>query len=312
MRWSPLAALFVAPLALAQDPWGPLEPDADEEGPWGTIDEPAEEPDPAVPAEAAEADDAAEPEPEPLPARPARDPNDGHAPSGLRIAPWGAGSGVGIAQELVVGSTGGTNATTVAARWSAGDYGVTVGLPFTAYRNPDGRTTDIGNLQLDGWYRLKGGGALEQAILVETHIGLGDPAWTWVNRPDDLWPGGGVDVSWQARREGDLTVMYRAGVGLHGARGYEPFPNIYPRFQAAAGLDRALPANFGLVGEASLAYWDLSPLEATGLVRWDPVPGLRARAGLVMPLFVWFGWTPSDQRAGIRETTLLIDIGAAI
>lgn len=310
--------LSLAPALAQDDPWGTIEPDDE---PWDVpSDEPtSEEPAPDAPpaAEPPAGERAAEEPAEEQPARRApveRSPGEGQVPEGWRVAPFAPHTGAKVGQELVVGGTGGTNATLVSARWSNAQLGFAVGVPFTAYRTPDGRTTDLGNLQLDGWYRLGQMGSMEQTVGLEIHARVAEPAWTWTNRADDLWPGYGADVVWQAlSTPNDKTsVVYRASLGAHGAQGYEPYPASYVRFGGAALIDRTLSSRVGLVGEASFSYWDLSPFELTGLVRVDPLPGVRARAGFVMPAFVWFGWSPSDQAPGLRETTAVLDLSVVL
>jgi len=143
---------------------------------------------------------------------------------------------------------------------------------------------------------------------LEVHLGLAAPAWTWANDGRQVWPGGGADVVLQGRTAGALSYLYRLSFGLHGARAYEPFPGVYARLGAAGGVDWSFAERFGLTGEAAFTYWDPSPFEVTGLFRAAIVPGLQARVGFVFPLAVWMGATPADQPAGIRETTLLIDL----
>jgi hypothetical protein len=315
--WALYASIAVAVAQGDRNPWD-LEPE-EEDIPWGE-ETPAE---PDLPAEDPEVPPPPVVTPPPLADEPAGDAEaeerpvrrgtrtiEGHVASGWRVVPHGGPGGVRIGQEFVVGGTGGTNATHVVANWTTGRAGFVVEVPLTAYRTPVGRSTDIGNLQLDGWYALDDD--FDRAIGLETHVHFGEPAWTWVNRADDLWPGTGADVVWQMRRPGDTTVIYRASAGLHGAQGYEPFPSSYFRVGAAAALDRAMNDKLGLVGEASIAYWDLSPFEITGLVRYDPMEGARIRGGFVFPAFVWFGLSPSDQRAGVRETTIVIDVSMSL
>lgn len=301
--------LVAAAYAQQGVPWDTEE--EDEAAPGGTTDPwalPEDPDDPAeIPATTAPADEPAD-EPPALP--PVDVPLAGaQQPRGLRVAPLGEGSSVVVSQAFVVGGTGGTNETMLVARHGTSGWAVSVGLPFTAYRTPLGRTADLGNVQLDGWYTLSGGGS---AIGLETHFRVGEPAYTWVNNSDELWPGAGADLVWQTRRVGARTILYRAGFGFHGSQGYEPYPGFYARLQLAAAIDQPIDDRFGVVGEAAFQYWDLSPFELTGMARADIVPGLRGRAGLVLPLAVWMGATPSSQKAGLRETTLLVDVSMAL
>ena len=295
----------MATLAFAgdDDPWN--DPTLGDPSTTAPAPEPVPPPD-AVPAVA----------PAPVPEAPvakARRPTDvplagGHVPEGHRVVAIGGGSGVSVEQQFVVGSAGGTDETLFRAHYGQKRFSVTAGVPFAAYRTPDGRSAALGNIQLAGYYIDASG---HWQVGLETHFHLGDPAWTWSNEADDLWPGGGVDVVWEGEKvTGATTLMIRGAAGLHHAAPYAPYPSsgTYFRVQAAGVIDHGFGDRFGVVGEASIAYWDPSPVEITGLFRADIIPGLRARAGFVLPLFVWFGATPSDQRAGLSETTAVIDL----
>ncbi len=232
---------------------------------------------------------------------------------GVRIAPLAADTGVSLGSRHVVGQYGGTTAASLAARYNHEDrlvFGLS--MPLATYRLPgdSGRATGLGNLMLEGWYILDDGrdDGRMSGIGVEAHIGLGARSYTWVNDATEVWPGTGVDVVWQARTPGDLGLLYRASVGVHGALDYEPFPSAFLRLGAAVGADYALGDRFGVTAEAAFTYWDTSPFEVAGVFRAEIIDGLRARAGLVLPMAVWVGATPADVKAGIRETTLLLDL----
>jgi hypothetical protein len=230
-------------------------------------------------------------------------------PSGWRIGAVGGASGVRVGQEFVVGSTGGTNATTLEARVVGPEGGnVTVAVPFSAFRTPEGREIGIGNIRL-GVYNHVGHGKLAQSMGVELHFHAGSAAWTWTDHAEDLWPGEGVALAWQGRLEaGETSLLFRAALGVNGARGYEPYPAVFGQVQAAMGFDRPIAGKFGVTGEGVITYWDLSPFEVTALARLDPIDGMRIRGGFVLPMAVWVGATPSDQAAGLSETTLLLDV----
>lgn len=232
---------------------------------------------------------------------------------GVRIAPLAADTGASLDSRHVVGQYGGTTAVTLAARYNHEDrlvFGLS--MPLATYRLPGdaGRATGLGNLMLEGWYILDDGsdGGRMSGIGVEAHLGLGASSYTWVNDATEVWPGTGVDVVYQGRSAGDLGLLYRGSLGVHGARDYEPFPNAYLRLGAAVGVDYALDDRFGVTAEGAFTYWDPSPFEAAGVFRADIIDGLRARAGIVLPLAVWVGATPVDVKAGIREATLLLDL----
>lgn len=260
-----------------------------------------------LPPEPAAAEPAAA---EPAAAEPAADEGstDAVIGEGWRIAPMGARSGLRIGQEAVVGRAGGTNATTLAARGAIGKNWLQVSLPFASFRTPEERAMDLGNLGIDVW----GGREVKhgyRALGVELTLPTGGHAWTWTNRPDDLWPNAGVDLVWQGTRDlGSAKLLHRVALGVHGTAAFEPIPLLWLRGQGAVGIDAPIGDRFGITGELALQTWDTSPLELNGLFRANLIEGLDARAGVVLPIGVWAGWTPSDQASGISETTFLVDL----
>jgi len=255
------------------------------------------------------------------PTRAARSPGDltrGNVPTGLRIQPYGAGTGADVSQAFVLFANGGTNQTTLRARYATGRVGVSVGLPFVAHRLPRGlpRDTGLGNLQLDLWYALKQTDTGWTGLGVEAHgnIAPGARSYTWVHDADDTWPGYGLDLALQSRRtNGRITRMGRAAIGVRGGRDYAPWAGSYLTVELAAGADVALGERFGIVGEAAFAYWDLSPFDLTGLLRADLSDGLRVRGGMVVPLGVWVGATGvHEDFRGVREMTALVDLSLAL
>jgi hypothetical protein len=247
------------------------------------------------------------------------DPAGGNVPSGYRLAAPGAGPSVALSQGFVVGRTGGTNVTTIIGRYSRDRVSFSVGLPFAAYRvaqpsqsEPTSRQAELGNLQLDGYYLLTPDSDWKHYVGLETHFRVGNRAWSYMNKPDEVWPGAGIDAAWEARHEGDgLTLMLRGSLGIHSAAGYDPFPSLYGRIGAAFGVDKSLGDRMGLIGEAAAQTWDTSPFEITALFRADPIDGLRLRGGVVLPIFVWAGLTPADQVTGLTEVTVLADASLA-
>jgi len=236
------------------------------------------------------------------------------APYGHRITAVGGGPGVSLGEAVVIGGDGSTAVTTVAARLRQGRVFGHVALPFASYATHDGRDTNLGNLHLEGWYRLSSLDGAEHAAGMQASVNPGGEPWTWANRPEEVWPGAGVDALWQVRTtdiEG-LTLLGRAGFGLHGTPGYAPFPRFWPRAQAAVGAELPVLERVGLTGEASLAYWDVSPFELSGFVHGDPIEGLRVRGGLVLPMATWLGWNPVGVPGGIREATLTLDLRTAL
>lgn len=227
---------------------------------------------------------------------------------GWRIAPMGAASGLRLGQQAVIGRAGGTNATTIEARGTWGKTWLAVDVPFAAFRTPAERTVDIGNVGIDGW-RGKEGKRGYRAIGIELTVPTGGHAWTWANQPDDLWPNAGLDVALQGARDlGALKLLHRVALGVHLTGDYEPIPAVWLRVNGAVAIDAPIGDRFGVTGELSMQTWDTSPLELNGLFRANLIEGLDARAGVVFPIGVWAGWTPSDQRAGISETTFLVDL----
>lgn len=239
----------------------------------------------------------------------------GNVPTGLRIQPYGAGSGVDVGQAFVVGRNGGTNQTTLRGRFASGKWGAQLALPFVVHRMPrQPRDTGLGNLQLDLWRQIGDGSKGYTAIGAELHTNIGAKAYTWVHDADDIWPGTGLDLVLQARRGDEkLTTLWRLAVGLRGGQDYAPWANTYLTIEGAAGIDYTLADRIGLVGETSIAYWDLSPFDASALVRADVSPGLRLRGGFVFPLGVWTGISRVDSDfRGLRETTLMMDLSLAL
>lgn len=232
-------------------------------------------------------------------------------PSGLRVSPLGGTHGVSVASTAVVGRSGGTQVTSVAARFATPDFSVSVRMPLAAYRAHGGRHTDLGNLFVEGLYTFGEGGGVRHGLGVEAHFSPGGEAYTWLHRAEEIWPGTGANLVYQlhAPAAQGLEFMVRGIVGLHGAHDYEPYPGLFAQIGAAGLVDWTLPvaSQVGLVGEMAVTYWDLSPWELTALVRFDPVRGMRLRGGALLPMASWLGWTPSQLDRGLDELTLHVD-----
>ncbi|MFT7521893.1 MAG: hypothetical protein ACI9MC_004045 [Kiritimatiellia bacterium] len=238
----------------------------------------------------------------------------GQVPTGVRIAPYGAATGVQTAQSFVVGSNGGTNQTLMQARYASGRFGAQFGLPVVSHRLPrQQRDTGLGNLQLDAWYALSDGDRYT-ALGLEAHVNLGERTYTWVNNADDIWPSNGVDLVLQTRSTRNrLTTMMRTAIGARFADDFAPFESRFITFELAMALDYSLSERVGLRTEMSVSWWDTSPWDLSLLGRVDLVPGLRLRAGLVVPLGVWAGMAPiAPQFDGANESTLVVDLGIAL
>jgi hypothetical protein len=263
--------------------------------------------DPAPPDVAAPEPVGASSDPGPLPAFVY---GEDQAPMGIRINAYGSGSGAFASQAFVLGANGGTAQTNLRARWASPMWGLQIGLPVVVSKLPrQPRDVGLGNLQVDAWRRL-GSGEGYTAIGLEAHANLGVRSYTWTNDADEVWPGFGADLVVQDQRgNGRLTRMARVAVGGRWARDYDPWRGQAVSLEVAYGLDFAASNRFGLVGEMSLTWWDLSPWDLVGLARVDLAPGVRARAGAIAPIGVWAGITEIDpDLRGVRETTLVFDL----
>lgn len=324
------ALLFLATLAVAEDsPWGPTPAPQPSESPWG--------PAPEAPAPVA----APAPTPAATPAPPATDkaqpgalPVDGPWPAGLRpsevdgddgdkdpdgfwnvpaeghrIVGIGEAAGVVVSHGHVIGGDGGSSATTVGVRWGAEKWQVGAYLPFAAFSTPGQRTTALGNLRIEGFYRLRLG-EVDHAFGLEAHAPIGrTPSWTWVNRADELWPSGGGAAVYQLKwRKDRVTVLARGSFGVSTSSGVAPFPRLWVTGLAAGAVDWSFHDRAGLIGEVSAGWWDTSPLDVAAMVRVEPIEGLRLRTGAVLPMFVWAGLDPAARPSGAREFTWTFDL----
>ena len=338
----------------SDSPWG--TPSEDAETPDAPAPEPADEaPDTTEPETTEETESATAPaseaaleaqEPsvigsdgEPK-AKEKKDPaslGEAHAPGGVRIPSYTTGTGVSMGLKAVLGTGkifSGTNPETgerethptqpvdayavfLAARYTAGRYGIVVGIPVARHSVPGSNFDNsrahaggLGNLTLDGYYKIQSG-KVHSMIAVETHFNVGNRAYTWINDGDELWPGFGVDVAWQGYMGDRLVKIFRVGLGMHSARASEPFNSFFLRFQASFALDYAFTPRIGLITEGSFAYWDTSPFDISVLGRFDLFEGIRGRAGLTLPIATWAGLVPAEQKAGLREVTWVMDLSYA-
>lgn len=235
------------------------------------------------------------------------DPGTSHALLGNRLDADGLGGAVGVGTAFVFGSDGGVVATTATARYGAEQWSFAAVVPFASYRTSSGRTADLGNIRFEGYYRRRAGRTV-QLFGAELHLPTGG-AWTWAHDAQSLWPGGGLSAVYQRRQPvgpGDLLV--RGSLGLHGTQGVPPVPALYVHASAVAGYEVAIVQHVSVLGELALSGWDPSPLDLTGLAGWEPVEGLRLRAGALLPLGAWMGLSPGSKPAGLREGTLLLDL----
>jgi hypothetical protein len=236
---------------------------------------------------------------------------------GNRLEADGVGTAVGVSGEGVVGGDGGVFATQVSARHAWEKLVLAVHLPFATYRVPGGRTTALGNLQIDGFRRMR----TNRGVVLygaSVHLPLGR-AYTWTNSATSLWPGAGLTGVVQVRQNlsssaRPVSFLARGAIGLHGTGGFDPFPPLYLHASAAAGLDVPVTGAFGFLGEAAASVWDPSPFEISAWARLTPkqVEGLRFRVGALLPIAAWAGASPSDTPAGVREMTLGLDLSLAL
>ncbi|MCA9570414.1 MAG: hypothetical protein KC656_21365 [Myxococcales bacterium] len=285
---------WLALTAAADDnPWS----DVLEEGPL-VPEEPAPEPEPVEepePPPTEEPRPLADLENEPTPAIPLET---------IRIEPTGPGAGLTLVTASVVGGDGATTAFTARSRVSFDDVSFSLAIPFATWRAAEGRDAGLGNLNATLFVRngdIAWGAALQ--------VPLGQTT-TWVNEAEELWTSGGLDVIAIWQRPGTVTLLARGAAGLHFTPGYEPVPATYFKVSGTFAADLAVNDELGLTGEASLGWWDVSPFDVGGLVRYDPIDDLRIRGGLVFPLASWVGLQPAPVPAGLREATLRVDVTA--
>ena len=236
----------------------------------------------------------------------------GNAYEGHRIGQATHLTGIGLYNRFVVGPDGGTNSIVLVSRYGQEDFSFAIGLPVAAHRTPMGRAIDMGNLELSGFYHLGEIGPLFHSVGLEAHVNVGDRAYTWVNDPEELWPGGGANVVYQGQMDLDsMVLLFRGTIGGSAAADFAPYPSAFMRVSGAAAIDYAVMNWVGVIGEMHVSYWDTSPWELSGMVRLDAVEGVRARAGIVLPIGVWAGLAPTSRPAGVRETTLMLDVSLA-
>lgn len=234
------------------------------------------------------------------------------AQDGNRLRDPLAETALSLEHRAAIGREAGTDMSTLKATYAHDDAWVfSLALPYASFRIPGDmpRETALGNLLFEGWRIMeRGDDGAYRALGVEAHWNLGSRAWTWVNDADELWPGTGVDAVWQERGAGDLAWTWRALVGLHGARSFEPYPGFWLRAGGAAGIDYAIHPLVSVLAEGSLTYWDTSPIEVAAILHSEPLDGLKLRAGWVWPLGVWMGASPGNGAAGFHESTLLFEV----
>lgn len=223
---------------------------------------------------------------------------------GFRVADaWGP-SRVRLGTEAVVGSTGGSTSFMGSVRWSADGASLDVSMPVVAFATPGGRDVALGNLAVGGWLTVTDA----VAVGARGRIPLGSPSWTWVERAEATWPGGGLDAMVQARGEAGGTVFVgRGALGWTRTAGFDPFPRDYVKVEVAGAVVRPITELFAVTGETSLAWWDASPWSLSALATLSPGDTL-VRLGFVLPFLTWAGASPAVAGAGVREITLTGDM----
>jgi hypothetical protein len=224
--------------------------------------------------------------------------------SGWAIRPVGGPAATSVSTMFLIGGAGGTDVATVEARVPVKGWQLGVRLPFAAWRTPDAHDTGLGNLAVEAWHPIGPG-----ALGLELTAHLGPQAWTWAQEASDIWPSTGASVAWQVQSATDpLTVSARAALGAYHTPGIEPYPSFYARLSGAIGADVALGDHAGLIGEASAAWWDPSPVDLALGARLDPAKSVRARAGLVFPVLEWAGAGIGSRTTGIEDVGFGVDL----
>ena len=216
----------------------------------------------------------------------------GQVVAGHHVTPIDAGTGVALEQQVVMGGDGGTTLTGATVRVQREALHFSAFVPWGGYNTPAGRDGSLGNLMLGGYY------ALSETLVAgtEVHFNLAEGAWSWTNAADELWPGVGVRGVALWRIDGEsFSLATRGALGVAGNRAVQPFPKTRLQFEAASAFDKPLSENLGLIGELSIKAWDTSPLDLTGMVRFDPLENVRARAGLVLPVGCLLYTSPSPR-----------------
>jgi len=228
---------------------------------------------------------------------------------GSAIETIGGTTGVSAAMAGVIGPDGGTTAFTGTADVVWDRYKVSVGVPVAAYRTPEGARGALGNLSATGAW-LAPGPDPEWQVGATVTLRSGQ-AYTWINEAHQLWPSNGVDAVYLRRiGDGDLRGAVRTGVGIHLPSGWDPYPDVYARLNLAGMVEQRVADTVGLIGEASITWWDVSPIDATAMFWAEPTENLRIRSGFTFPVASWAGWQPARVPAGTRESTFRLELVA--
>ncbi len=228
---------------------------------------------------------------------------------GSAIETIGGSTGVSAAMANVLGPDGGTHAFTGTADVVWDRYKVSVALPVAAYRTGEGYRGGLGNLSATGAW-LAPGPDPEWQVGATLTLRSGQ-AYTWVNEAQQLWPDNGIDLVYLRRLgDGDLRGAVRTSVGIHVPSGWAPYPDVFARLNLAGLVEQRMADTVGVLGEVSLTWWDVSPIDASAMLWAEPVDHLRVRTGFTFPVASWAGWQPANVPAGTRESTFRLELVA--
>lgn len=234
-----------------------------------------------------------------------------HIAVGNRLESDGVGGAGGITESVVIGGDGGTLGTTVAGRYASEDLAVGLYVPFASYRVADKRRTNLGNLRVEGFWRMASDRAVT-LVGLELHLPTGS-AWTWTNDAVSFWRSGGITGVFQRRQMIDdhASLILRGALGVHATPGFDPVPRVYPHVSMAVGVDHDLHERFGYTTEVAFSAWDPSPFDIGAWARAEPIDGLQLRLGGILPVGTWLGAAPTERPGGLRELTVSGSISVA-
>lgn len=234
-------------------------------------------------------------------------PDDAQAPQSPRIDPIG-GSGVQVDYAGLVGPDGGLAVWTATARLRLERVHLQVAVPSARFPTARGADGALGTPSFAAYYEVRP----EHTLGLRVSTRGSAETWAWLNEPDELWPGQGIDLLWQTHWGSEQTqFVFQGQLGAHSSADYAPFRDSWVRLGVSGLVDQQLGSRFGLTGSLDLQYWDTSPIELTAAARADLIPGLRLRVGALLPLGTWAGLTPAQRDAGVRELTLFGSLGLA-
>jgi hypothetical protein len=227
--------------------------------------------------------------------------------SGVAIEAIGGNTGLAVKHASVAGNDGGTHAVTAVGDVVWDRYKVSVGMPMATFRTSQGARGALGNMTAAA-YVIDDSPNPEWQIGVQATLRTGR-AYTWVNEAHELWPDNGLDVIYLRRiGDGSLHGAVRTALGIHAPSGWDPYPDVFARLNLAGLIEQNIGKQAGVLGEASLTWWDVSPIDLSAMAWAEPVDGMRLRGGVTLPVASWAGWQPARVPAGARETTLRLEL----